>query len=350
MNTMRQRYKNKHHFIFYTLNLAGIRCFRLTVIMVMALACLSGPAYPLEKITASIPILSEPNDPIKVESYYRNIIEAIDDALPDVEIKTHRRPFSRSVREVSQGVSDFHLPILCVPSPAIERYLTFSNETVSTVLFAIYSKKDAPITLSQLKEATYEMTPKAISELSEKLSPSERQMLHKVTGKFPNRQRYFSAVEEALGRPLNGSEYTYFAQAGFPYYLETERFHIEMVDFPAYPATSITSSLHRLVSGRVDAIIYPVVQIESLVARDKLEPFIARAFFKHYDVCFLVAKNAHGEAINQKVSEGLRLIKERGLFDAIMLEGKEFEEEWLRTYSKTNKMPVKINRNNSDNP
>ncbi len=301
---------------------------------IFTLLVFSCTSYAQSQIVANVPNISGPNQPVQAEQIYLQIIEAIDKELPDTKIVTQLRPFARSLREVSQGGSDFHLPMLCVPNPEIEKYLEFSREKVGTVVFGIFSNKSKPIDRKLLDETPYQLTDAEISDHLTGFPAEEQQILSNITQRFYRKQALLDEVEKRFNRPLLPDEKIRIAQAAFPYHIETERFHINLLDYPTYPASNANATLHRMLSGRIDAIIQPLMAVESLIENEKLSSNISRALFKKYDVCYLVAKNDHGKVINEIIARGLQAIKENGQLDAILAEGDQFEATWEKRYAK----------------
>ncbi len=297
----------------------------------MLLWCLPSETQAQQTLIGNVPLLTSPEQEVKIEPYYLDIIAAIDNELPEVDISTQIRPFSRSLREVSRGVSDFHMPALCVPSPEIEEYLMFGAETVDLVYFVIFSPADAPITRDMLERTPYQLFPSTMASLAG-ISSNERKLLAQVTSAYDTQDAFIEAIEAQLARPVSEAERLQLIRAAFPYHIEMERFQINLVDIPTYPGSSISSSLHRLLSGRIDAIIYPIMAIAPLIARDNLDARIHSALFEEYDVCYLVAKNAHGQAIKQMLDKTLKNLKEEGMFVTFLHEGFEAQEEWAKRY------------------
>ncbi len=283
-----------------------------------------------------------------LENIYVDVVKAAGKYYKEGNITIRTRPFSRSVREVSQGSADLHLPLICPRDRTPSQHFQYGKELIHTILFAIYSHKNNPITREDLLQAKYSLNAKTLRMIDPVyFSPKERQALENINADYPSSDEMVQAASTALHRTLTDSEQQALAAATFPYRLETERLHRQLLDVPTYPAISADSGLRKVISRRIDGYIFAIATVEELIQEENLPDEFARSVYFNFDVCFVVAQGSNGDHMNRAFSQALRELKtNKEYYRHLLAHYRNVDTKWLKDYGN----PMKKAKQSAANP
>lgn len=202
---------------------------------------------------------SLPQLPPLVESAEKGIlvdlVKAIDGVYEAGSISIQVFPFARSMRNVSEGVSDFHMPILFNPSVSEDQLdYRHSTETIFNVIFVMYTNES-------------------------------------------NKEINIS----------NASNYK----------IETDRAHVQYFDFPVRPSNNIESSLKKVDMGRIDGFIFAMPETDDALKKLGLNN-IKRREYKKFEVKMVLPKGERGEEVNRILTAAIKKLHENGEYQKIM--------------------------------
>lgn len=301
----------------------------VSLLCFMTLCC----AVDAQDLTVSIPNLGD-NTTASRSNFYMQLAEGLDELYEDGHIIIRIRPFSRSVREVTQGLSDIHLPLICSDTRSYP-YFDFTSETISQVTFGLYSHKENKITTQALRDARYQLKAGHIATLSPNFTKAEKQKLKRLNQSFANKKDFLSAVVSTLEHPLSPALEKELLVAAFPFNIETDRLHTDYIDTPAHASTSMTSSLKKLASQRIDGYIFAVITVENLIKSNQLDDQFNRDLYRNYNICMVIKKNSQGGLIDQKISKAMRAYKSTEQYQTLFGSLQAFDQNWLNTYINT---------------
>ncbi len=274
---------------------------------------------------------------------YIDLLAGLDKYLPDDTVTAHVRPFARSIREVTQGISDFHIPLICGDALKNDLQFDFATETLSPIVFALYTKKDGPLTKQDLTNASYQLTKNRIETLTG-FTHNQLALLKDVTRVFPSAEELLAAVsatlkahaDPTLGATLNTDQRRELLLAAYPYHIEADRIHVGLFQTPPiYPSTSIQSSLRKLVAGRIDGFIFSALAVEHVIEAEQLDSNLSRSLYEIFNTCFVITKNARGSDFDRKFSKAILNLKRSGDYTRLFKGMDDIELRWLEKYAKS---------------
>ena len=177
------------------------------------------------------------------------------------DINIHVRPFTRSLVEVKDGTSAFHMPLLDSGNGSGTEGLKLSTESLFKVPFAIFSSREKPITVDEIKRA------------------------------------------------MSGD-------GGLS--IETDQAHVSLFEFPIDPTTCLKCSLNKVANGRIDALIFASREFNAILSSDQNIQGITEHPFKEYDVKFVVKDDQSGVEVEKQITEIIRGLKASGEYQKVM--------------------------------
>ncbi|KMY68414.1 hypothetical protein AAU61_01650 [Desulfocarbo indianensis] len=143
----------------------------LLMVLIFLSLCGMATLCRAQDLKASLPIL-----PPLVETPQKgilvNLVKAIDQVYPGGSISIEVAPFSRSIRNVVSGQADFHMPLLKNPLiPENKLDFMYSTETIFSVVFVLYSKKD--LDMANLKQYNLETDRAHVDYFEFPIKPSD---------------------------------------------------------------------------------------------------------------------------------------------------------------------------------
>ena len=243
-------------------------------------------------------------------------LELLDRQLDGVSLEVRVVPFARSLLQVRQGQADVQMPYIGLPqAPAGLRY---GRQALGQVSFALYSRRMEPLTRQQLLARRWLLTEQRLAASG--LSPELQEQLVPLLGRS---WRLEQLQAQAGPRPE-------LADLAFPYRVETDRAHAEVLGFPALPSNTIRSSLEKLMLGRIQGYVLAPLNVEVEIDRMGLREQLQAVRFADYQALWLVADSDRGAAIEQRLSAALRELKRNAEFDRIgaALQGQELWQPW----------------------
>ncbi|MDG1579769.1 hypothetical protein [Pseudomonas sp. GOM6] len=243
-------------------------------------------------------------------------LEVLDRQLDGVSLDVRVVPFARSLLLVRQGQADLQMPYIGLPqAPAGLRY---GRQALGQVNFALYSRRMEPLRREQLLAPGWLLTEKKLvdsglsSELQEALAP------------LLGRSWRLEQLQARIGpRPELDT-------LAFPYRVETDRAHAEVLGFPALPSNTIRSSLEKLMLGRIQGYVLAPLNVEVEIDRMGLREQLQAVRFADYQALWLVADSTRGAAIEQRFSAALKVFKANVELDRVgpALQGQEHWQPW----------------------
>lgn len=199
-----------------------------------------------------IPSLAESPD----KGYFVDFVKAMDEVYTEGSFIISVHPFPRSIQNVVDGLSDFHLPMLNSPYKSKESLeYSFAQRKMGEVCSVIYSRKDTPITREDLKKA----------------------MLHKT----------------------------------FPYKIEVVRGTADFYDIPAEDFTQIEYAFKKMLLNRVDALLIMQEEGDHVIRKFKLSD-IHRSLFECFDDVIVIQKSPRGYKVGAIVSSLIEKLENSG--------------------------------------
>ena len=243
-------------------------------------------------------------------------LELLDRQLDGVSLDVRVVPFARSLLLVRQGQADLQMPYIGLPqAPAGLRY---GRQPLGQVSFALYSRRMEPLRREQLLAPDWLLTEKKLVDSG--LSSALQEALAPLLG----RSWRLEQLQARIGpRPELDA-------LAFPYRVETDRAHAEVLGFPALPSNTIRSSLEKLMLGRIQGYVLAPLNVEVEIDRMGLREQLQAVRFADYQALWLVADSARGAAIEQRFSAALKVLKANGELDRIgpALQGQEHWQPW----------------------
>ncbi len=249
---------------------------------------------------------------------YVDIAMGLGQYLPGDTLTTQVRPFARSIREVSQNIADFHVPLICSEKFNKDLPYDFASEPLGPIDFSLYTRKDRPLTKQDLMQARYELTELHLNPLDQ-FTQQQKIQLKAIPGSFTTQNGLVAAAEKALKQPLSEEQKQALTMAAFPYHIETDRIHTKLLQaHPVHPYTSVKSSIRKLVAGRIDGFISSSIASEYVMTTEHLENKVSKEFYEEYYVCFVIAKNTRGGSFDRKLSNAIAQFKASGEYDILI--------------------------------
>lgn len=218
---------------------------------------LSLSAFGGSTISGSISDTANDND--------RMFFTELQSLLPVKSKKIERLPNARAISYVVRGLIDFHYPVL-LPLSNVKRKFeyAFSGLTVSTVVYAVYVKKE------------------------------------------------------------NSKIYVHNLQN---YVIEGESGHIDFFDFKVDPSSCPECSFKKLEAGRIDGYIYPALEGDEIIARLKLK-HVDSYYFDTYEIKFALPANERGKEVDRLLTRAFENLKKRPAFGEIYREFAKANKNW----------------------
>lgn len=236
----------------------------ISIVFVLSAELLTSNTSPVNAgdLVASmgqLPVLVEDKD----TGPFVELVKAIDDVYTEGEIKREVYPFKRSLRNVVNGIADFHIPL--IKNPLVpESVLPFRYSSVPTgpVAFVIYSHAEYPIT----------------------------------------KQDIVKAAEKR--------------NSAFPYKIDTLQGHSEFFDFPVTENYDFESALRRVNIKRIDAAIMPQEECDSVIKKIKMKD-IHRDLYYEFDSMIVIPKGEKGDEIDRIITTALKKLKSDGRLEQL---------------------------------
>ena len=260
----------------------------------------------------------------------------IESFLENERLEIRERVIPRSLREVSQGLADFHFPLICAPlKNEAARFLRQGKETLGESTFTLITAKTSTLSRQKLFNAEYKLDEEAISGLSGEFSLEDKNKLSKQSRPSKSRSEFKTHIHTILGRDLTKAQIEEIELAAFPYKVVLERAHQHMIDIPSLGTYGPENALHMVISGRADALIENILSIKSTMEN---EPSLKGSFrvtsFESFPVCFIVAKTPRGEYVEGKLSLALKKAKQTERAKEIIDQLSEYEKIYTRLLNK----------------
>ena len=182
------------------------------------------------------------------------IVRAIDKIYLDGEIHISQFPFARSLKNVSKGRWDFHIPYIRPPH-VNEKNLgfTYADECITKVTFVLYSRntgKDLNInTLNSLK-------------------------------------------------------------------IDTLRGHKNLMPFHVSETNDIETGIKKILARRIHGFVMEQDAVDKYLRENKIKG-IHRQLYAEWDSCIVIPKTEKGKRINEYLSSAIRQLKASGDLDKI---------------------------------
>ncbi len=268
---------------------------------------------------------------------YVDLLTDLDKFLPDDTITAHVRPFARSIREVTQGISDFHIPLICGDAIKNDLQFDFATETLPPIVFALYTQKGHHLSKQAIINAPYQLTNERINTLTS-FTPNHLALLKDITKAFASAEELLAAVSTTFkaqaDTTLNTAQRRELLLAAYPYHIEADRIHMGLFQAPPiYPSTSIQSSLRKLVAGRIDGFIFSAVAAEHIIEEEQLGSKLSRNLFDIFNTCFVIAKDVRGTEFDRKFSKAIASYKRSGEYNRLFKSMDDVELRWLEKYA-----------------
>jgi polar amino acid transport system substrate-binding protein len=194
------------------------------------------------------------------EGAFVDLVKAMDRVYPG-RILINVYPMARSIRNLTSGEADLHLPAL-----------RDANVPESKLMFRIAEEK-----IGTLSNVIY-------SNVGKKLTRAD-----------------------IIGAIAKGGK--------FPYLLEATGGD-EAVEYPYRANNQIDLSLKMLNAGRIDGFIHPQEEADALIVALRLGR-ISRSLYSTNDDIVAIPKGAHGDEVNRIVSECLRKLRASGELETL---------------------------------
>jgi polar amino acid transport system substrate-binding protein len=202
-----------------------------------------------------------------------DMVKAIDKVYTDGNIKITVCPIERSIKDVVNNEADFSIPMLR-NNELDQSKNTFNTATkkMGAVTFIVYSNVNKKITKADID--------KAIS----------------AGGKFPYQFEGPPGMDSSFNFPYKGS-------------------------------TSPDESIKKLVSGRIDGLVWPQEETDLTIRKLKAKE-IYRSKYLDIDDAIVVAKGEHGDKINKIISDCLDKLEKLGKLNEVYKKVHHSYDEW----------------------
>ncbi len=284
-----------------------------------------------QNLIANIGKPNNNNSEPMLDHFFR-LAEAIRDEYPDGEITIRRRLHARSMVEIAQGRSDFHLPLICNKNEQGTKYYDFLSERIGTVVMALYSSPNSTLTAKQLKEAEWQLNKATMKKLSRLFTDNELRKLAALNHSYRNSGNFIKVVEITLGKKLNKQETSDLIRLAYPYHIETDRLHAALLGIPAYPSTSMRNSLKKTLSGDIDGYLYAAIAVENTLNNEFPQQAFSRRFYNLFDICVVIKANSRGGKLDKKLSAIIKRLKQSPQQQQLFNLTTRQSDEWLNKY------------------
>ena len=184
---------------------------------------------------------------------YIDLIRAIDQLTGE---STHIvvAPFKRSIRNLTNGVSDYHIPLIEPPdADKLDLPYAFSTETLFQVSFVLYTNKNKAIDITK---------------------PDQ-------------------------------------------YKIATELAHTNFYPFAVVGISCLPCALKMVEMGRIDGFIFAQNEMDPFIRQLGLKN-IHRQLYKNFNVKVLIRKGKNRRHIDQYFTNGIQILKARGDYDRLL--------------------------------
>lgn len=232
------------------------------------------------------------------------LLAALDRQLVGVTLDVRMAPFARTLLMVQKGQADLQLPYVghLSRAPVGARY---GAEPLGQVRFALYTRRRQTLVARDLLSERWHLQAAALAASG--LDADQQARLGPLLG----RSWRLEQLEALLGPQAA------LRALAFPYQVETDRAHIEVLGFPALPSNSVASSLEKLVRGRIQGYVLAPVNVEPEIDRLKLRQQLRAVHFADYPAKWLLTDTPRGAAIEGRLNVTLRALKASGEFARI---------------------------------
>ncbi len=286
----------------------------------------SGDAQ-VERIEGNTQILQVASP--EITELFRQLFGHMENIIEGTQIHINQTSLSRSLREVSQGIKDFHYPVICSPlGDEAQKYLRLSSETLGTTTFLIVSNANTLISKSDLLLAKYHLNSKKIRALSTQFSLEDKNLLLKKRFEPMQRDEYLKQVRNLLGKELNNDQIGELERAAYPYKLVIDKPHRNIIDAPSTNSNLTINSLRMVASGRADALIQATTAVYAMNASLKDKSLIQSLnlqIYEQFPVCAVVARNIHGGKTDRILNRVFIKLKEDPRYSSVIKEITERE-------------------------
>ncbi|MDD0845220.1 hypothetical protein [Pseudomonas sp. Gutcm_11s] len=234
------------------------------------------------------------------------MLAALDQQLEGVTLEVRLQPFARTMLLVQQGRAELQFPYIELPQAP--EGLRYGEESIGTVRFMLYSRRDQPLARRQVMSERWRLSE---ARLAQSGLGFDTQQLERLRPLFGQRWRREQLAVQLGDRPE-------LSALAFPYRIETDRAHVDALGIPVLPSNSVASSLEKLVRRRIDGYVLAPLNVEPEIDRLRLRDELQGVGFADYRAGWLVADTPQGAAIATRVSAGLRALKASGEFERLM--------------------------------
>ena len=268
-------------------------CLALTLFTVIANSAFG------EILKANSHIYHDDNVPEKLSSAIADLYEDIDKLALDFEIEVRQRSLLQSYRELSQGIVQFHYPVICEKLEGKSSdYFRTATRSYGKVPFFIYSSGDKALSYDDLANATFRLTPLLVSKLSTTFSQKEKRLLGRQVHEAKGEAAFHDRISAVLRRELSIVEADELSSLAYPYKVLVQDGYTDFINIPSISFRTIVGGLKRVATGRVDAVIDNQFRIESAVKKLGLDGQLTPRLYDVFSACFLIPKTPIGEQID----------------------------------------------------
>lgn len=208
---------------------------------------------------AQLPVLIEDRD----TGPFVDLVKAIDDVYTGGKIRREVYPFKRSLRNVTEGRVDFHIPLIKNPLvPASVLPFRYSSVPTGSVAFVIYSNVENPLT------------------------------------------------KQDISREAKKKD------SAFLFNIDTLQGHAEFFDFPVREIYDFENALKRVSYKRIDAIIMPQEECDSIIKNKRMRN-IHRELYYEFDSMIVIPKGENGDEIDRIITIALKKLQSAGRLEKI---------------------------------
>lgn len=232
------------------------------------------------------------------------LIAALDRELDGVRLEPRVMPFVRSVLLTQQGGAHVQMPYVGL-FENVPAGLHYGGEALGSVRFALYTRRQQTLDAEAVLASEWRLTNAQLAGIG--LSSLQQARFGDLLGQSWRRAQ----LEKVIGpqSQLGG--------LGYPYLIETDRAHVQVLGFPASPSSNVQSSLEKLARGRIQGAVFEPAEAEREIDRLGLRAELRGVPFPDYPANWLVAEGAQGDRVEPRLSAALRALKASGEYRRI---------------------------------
>jgi polar amino acid transport system substrate-binding protein len=202
---------------------------------------------------ANMPMSAERDKNGRLHGAYVELIKGLDQ-VSNSETKIYVEPFKRSVRNLTKGLVDYHIPLIKIPGidPTTLPY-AFSTSTLFQVAFVLYTNVNKPLDRSRLGDYT----------------------------------------------------------------ILTDTAHTDFFPFKVSGVTCLPCAIRTLNAGRIDGFIFAQNEIDPYILKYKLGN-IHRQLYHNFDVKVLIPRGEAGQSVDRYLSAGIGKLRANGAYDKLL--------------------------------